>query len=203
MLALAAPVNGQEPEPIGPVAVDLHGSLATYGQEPQLAISRGILAEELPSRGLGLNIGAHWYPVRVGVVTVGVGAALFLSRGSWNPPGEDPRPGALPVQTRFSSFAPQLSFNFGSEEGWSYISGGLGSSRFTVTTPLIEGVTAAQEPRAKTINYGGGARWFSRPHLAFSFDVRFYAISPQEAIDGLLERPRMTRLVISAGVSLK
>ena len=29
-----------------------------------------------------------------------------------------------------------------------------------------------------TINYGGGARWFIKPHVAFSFDVRFYAINP-------------------------
>ena len=37
---------------------------------------------------------------------------------------------------------------------------------------------AADEEPLKTINYGGGARWFTKTHLAFSFDVRFYAINP-------------------------
>ena len=31
------------------------------------------------------------------------------------------------------------------------------------------------------LNYGGGARWFNSPHLAFTFDIRFYAISPRDA----------------------
>ena len=35
--------------------------------------------------------------------------------------------------------------------------------------------------RLKTINYGGGARWFAKAHVAFSFDVRFYAINPGPA----------------------
>ena len=36
----------------------------------------------------------------------------------------------------------------------------------------------ADQQRVETINYGGGARWFIKPRLAFSIDVRFYAVSP-------------------------
>ena len=59
------------------------------------------------------------------------------------------------------------------------------------------------EERLKTIDYGGGARWFARPHLAFSFDVRFYAINPSSPTFALPGGPRTTLLVFGVGVSLK
>jgi hypothetical protein len=55
----------------------------------------------------------------------------------------------------------------------------------------------------KTINYGGGARWFIKPHVAFSFDVRFYAIKSRSRLDGAPASPRTTLMVIGAGVSIK
>src|SRR5436309_3377470 len=57
--------------------------------------------------------------------------------------------------------------------------------------------------RLRTINYGGGARWFAKKHLAFSFDVRFYAIDPGSPYFGLPGSPRATLLIIGAGVSVK
>jgi hypothetical protein len=57
--------------------------------------------------------------------------------------------------------------------------------------------------RLKTINYGGGARWFAKRHLAFSFDVRFYAINPGPPYLGNPGSPRTTLMIIAAGVSLK
>ena len=69
-----------------------------------------------------------------------------------------------------------------------------------------EGFAADSEP-LKTINYGGGARWFAKPHLAFSLDVRFYAINPGTPYivgpDGPVGSPRTTLLIIGAGISLK
>ena len=56
--------------------------------------------------------------------------------------------------------------------------------------------------RLKTINYGGGARWFIKAHLAFSFDVRFYAINPGSAYT-FSQSPRTRLLVVGAGVSVK
>ena len=59
--------------------------------------------------------------------------------------------------------------------------------------------------RLKTIDYGGGARWFAKPHLAFSFDVRFYAINPSHFRQpGWPEQVlRTTLFVVGAGVSIK
>ena len=57
--------------------------------------------------------------------------------------------------------------------------------------------------RLRTVNYGAGARWFIRPHVAFSFDVRVYAIDPGFEYVGLPGSPRKALLIIGAGVSLK
>ena len=57
--------------------------------------------------------------------------------------------------------------------------------------------------RLKTIDYGGGARWFAKRHLAFSFDVRFYAINPSTPVNGLPPSPRTRLFVVGAGVSIK
>ena len=48
------------------------------------------------------------------------------------------------------------------------------------------------ESGTKTINYGGGARWFSKKHLAVTFDIRFYAVNPQLATATRPAYPRMT-----------
>ena len=37
-----------------------------------------------------------------------------------------------------------------------------------------------------TINYGGGARWFAKKHMAFSLDVRFYEIKEDRRNPGCL-----------------
>ena len=104
------------------------------------------------------------------------------------------------VTTRFTAFSPQLSFNFGDGDGWSYLSGGVGTSRLTVSS---EQLTVPEQRRAGTLNYGGGARWFVRPGVAFSLDLRFFAISP--LVQTLTEpgSPRMTLLALNMGVSFK
>ena len=42
-----------------------------------------------------------------------------------------------------------------------------------------------------------------KSHLAFSFDVRFYAINPGTEYIGLPGSPRTTLTIIGAGVSVK
>jgi hypothetical protein len=67
-----------------------------------------------------------------------------------------------------------------------------------------EGAPTGDEetPRASTINYGGGARWFMKKHLAFSLDLRFYTIRPQETSTRTpLGRTRL--IVLNAGVSFR
>jgi hypothetical protein len=62
--------------------------------------------------------------------------------------------------------------------------------------------TPSDEERLFTIDYGGGARWFIKRHLAFSFDVRFYAINPG-TVGPNVGSPRTTLLIMGAGISLK
>lgn len=205
LLLLGSPAAAQEQEDEqgspGPFAVDIRGALARYGRDPVLASNVGAAPARLPANGLGIDVGAHWYFFRWRAITFGIGASVLTSRGE-QPPSSDGQGGTgAGVRTTFSAVAPQLSFNFGTRRGWSYLSGGMASSRFHVATD-----PRADEPdrRAKTINYGGGARWFTRPHLAFTFDVRVYAISPQPAAGaGAPATPRMTLLVVSVGVAIK
>jgi len=150
-------------------------------------------------------VGAHFYPFRWRAVTFGIGGEFATSHASKTPPAGV---AALrPSEERYRSLAPQLSFNFGNGHGWSYLSGGIGRSTWAITPEGQEDYPPDSEP-LKTINYGGGARWFIRSHLAFSFDVRFYAINPGLSFvtaDGTVRpgSPRTTLLVIGAGVSVK
>jgi hypothetical protein len=196
----------QDPPPrIGPFVVDLHATVPRFPQDPQLASSRGMSVSELPGSGLGVQIGVHVYPIHWRAVTFGVGGEFATGRARQTPTAAQTtaQPALRPSTERFTTMAPQLSFNFGTGKGWSYISGGLGQSTWAVVPQGQEGFPADSE-KLKTINYGGGARWFMKTHLAFSFDVRFYAINPGTPFfAGALGSPRTTLLVIGAGVSLK
>ena len=60
-----------------------------------------------------------------------------------------------------------------------------------------------QSGRSQTFNYGGGARWFSKKHIAFSVDFRFYAIAAQEKTATRPAFSRMTLTAISVGAAFK
>lgn len=98
--------------------------------------------------------------------------------------------------------APQLSFNFGSGEGWSYISAGVGQAQVRTATSafLTTPARAIEGDRLRSLNVGGGARWFTNRHLAFSFDVRFHLVA---AGPGEPATPATTLVAASAGISLK
>ena len=81
------------------------------------------------------------------------------------------------------------------------MSAGLGTTIWSLATEDL-GDYPPNSDRLKTLNYGGGARWFIKPHLAFSFDVRFYAISQGFAYI-FPPTPRTTLLIIAAGISVK
>jgi hypothetical protein len=202
VLLVPRPAVAQDPPPrIGPFVVDLHATVPRFPQDPQLAASRGMSVSELPGSGLGLQIGVHVYPIHWRAVTFGIGGEFATGRARQTPTAA--QTSLRPATERFTTVAPQLSFNFGTGTGWSYISGGLGQSTWAVVPQGQEGFAADSE-KLKTINYGGGARWFMKTHLAFSFDVRFYAINPGTPFfAGALGSPRTTLLVIGAGVSLK
>lgn len=196
----AAPAGAQEPPPRIPiVAIDLHGTVPLFPGDANVAASRGLTVAELPGRGLGGQLGLQVYPVKWRAITFGVGGELLASRARQTPPQ-----GATtnPVTETFRTLDAQLSLNFGSGNGWSYLSGGVGRSNWSIVPDAREPIVGDTEV-LKTVNYGGGARWFIKPHLAFSFDVRFYAINPGTASFGYPGSPRITFRAVAAGVSLK
>ena len=204
-LALGSRAKAQEPPPsIGPFVVDLHGTFPMFPNDLlQLAESRGLKLAELPGLGLGVDIGAHVYLLKWRAITFGIGGELTFGRARSMPPTAAGQTTALrPVAERFTSVAPQLSFNFGTGHGWSYLSGGIGTSVWSIH-PDGEEPGEADLARLRTINYGGGARWFAKSHLAFSLDVRFYAIDPGAPEFGFPGSPRTTLMMIGAGVSVK
>jgi hypothetical protein len=202
VLVGARPVRAQDPPPRIPwFAVDLHGSVPRFpSDDRELANSRGMDLAELPGRGLGVQVGAHLYPLRWRVITFGIGGELAASRARKTPPQSAPNLRAW--EERYTSIAPQLSFNFGHGNGWSYLSGGIGQSTWAVVPVGAENSPQDAE-KLKTINYGGGARWFIKSHVAFSFDVRLYAINPGSPVESRPGSPRTTLMVIGAGVSIK
>ena len=211
ILGVAVPVRAQEPPPkIGPFVVDLHGTVPKFPTTPALAESHALVGAELPGRGLGVQVGAHVYFLRWRAVTFGFGGEYAASRARKTPgptPPPPPTPDTevvplRPTEEKFSAVGTQLSFNFGTGHGWSYISGGIGKSTWSLIPDGREAFPTDTSP-LKTINYGGGARWFAKQHLAFSFDVRFYAINPGPAFGLIRGSPRTTMLVIGAGVSVK
>jgi len=192
----------QDPPPkIGPFVVDLHATVPRFPQDLQLAQSRDMTLAELPGSGLGVLVGVHIYPLRWRAVTFGLGGEFATGRSRQTPTAA--QTAIRPATERLTTITPQLSFNFGTGNGWSYISGGLGRSTWAVTPQGQEGFAADTE-QLKTISYGGGARWFMKTHLAFSFDARFYAINPGTPfVAGALGSPRTTLIVIGAGVSVR
>ena len=198
----AAQETQPEDLPIGRYVADLRFNFPKFKQDPGVATSIGVATENLPTRGFGLVVGAHWYPLRLGIMTLGLGGELSkASRGRTTTTGTETAPVEVGVNTRFSAVSPQISFNFGARDGWSYISGGIGWS--TYTSENAEHPLPDPDSATKTINYGGGARWFAKKHLAFGFDVRFYAVNPQLATATRPAFPRMTLVALCGGISIR
>lgn len=185
--------------PVSGFVIDARGVLARFGQRPTTAAELGATAAELPGPGLGGAIGVHVYVLRVKGVALGAGGELMIARRSRQPLDSAGKPDGPNLKARAYSLAPQVSLNFGHRTGWSYVSAGIGSASFETWAETGE----RPDRSVRAINYGGGARWFSSPHVAFTFDLRFYAISPGPASEARLERPRQRLMVLSAGVSLR
>ena len=192
--------TAQDPGSIGPFVIDVRGAFVSVGQDAELAASRRFAPGQLAASGLGLDVGGHVYLYRWRSITFGLGASALFASPSGGLGPDDSDPNGPSVRTRFTAISPQLSFNFGDSDGWSYLSGGLGTSRMSV---FVDDGDEPEQRRAGTLNYGGGARWFVKPRLAFSFDLRFFAISPLDQTDTEPASPRLTRMAFSVGVSIK
>jgi len=189
------------PPPLPRVVVDLQGLVPVFPNDAtQLAASRALTVTELPGAGLGGRAGAHVYFIKYRVITLGVGGEVVVGKSGSAPVGASS--GLVPVDERLITMASQVSFNFGSGHGWSYLSGGIGRSRWSLH-PSGAADTSADTESLPTVNYGGGARWFAKSHLAFSFDVRIYEIQPGTAVGARPGSPRTRLFTVGAGISLK
>ncbi len=182
-----------------PVVFDARGTIAMLKQSETTADSFGVRKEELPSKGLGVAGGLHFYPLRRNGFAVGLGGELLLTSAHHQPLDADQMPVGRAIRRRLQSLSGQLSLNFGHREGWSYVSGGMGPVAFDTyfDGDIPDGL------RENSLNYGGGARWFNRPHLAFTVDVRLYATKPANPTLIVGQRKRQSVMVISAGISIK
>jgi hypothetical protein len=208
-LTAAAPALAQEQEPAPlprdpkpPFVFDARFGWPGISRDRTVAATLDVPAEEMPGRGPAMVLGGQVYFPRKSVVSLGVGGELLFMRARNTVGSEDEATAvAGPTLTnRWSHMSPQVSINFGSGNGWSYVTGGLGWSKLT-----MERDDEPQEPgeRVRTLNYGGGAKWFAKKHLAFTLDLRFYSISAQEAAPGRVATSAVRVVVFTGGLSLR
>ena len=200
-LTAADTSHAQVNERIQPFVADVRLTLARFKADAGIASAIGVTTDNLPTRGLGIVLGAHWYPLRGSKVTLGIGGEFLRAKDTrtLEPVTEGAAEGPT-VETRLSSVAPQVSLNFGRKDGWSYISGGIGSA--SLAAERMDRPVGAGS-RARTINYGGGARWFTNTHLAVSIDLRFYSVAAQPATTTRPGYPQSKMMVISGGIGLR
>ncbi len=222
-LSLCAPAGAQtapqagEPDRPGPWVIDVRGATVSLPRDasffPPIPSSTAV-----PSRGYGVDVGGHMYLLQLGPARIGVGATWLRARGTAsagdrgeNSDGSSATTLAVTpdVAALLTVVAPQLSLNFGSRAGWSYLSAGLGRAQLSTRASSFvdedddDEITAARvldHGGRSAINFGGGARWFAKPRMAFSFDVRFHMIG---AGGGERPTPGSTLLAAAVGVSLR
>jgi len=211
-LAAAAPATAQTSARLPWFAVDLHGAWVglptAEGWVPAVPA-----ATPLPGRGWGIAGGVTVYPLKLGVMTLGIGASMHtgqgtshaLTRTTGTGSSEVTTPTTTTVTTRITSLVPQLSINFGHKLGWSYLSAGYGRSKVGSSSEAFGTVLALTTPEAwnAAINFGGGAKWFMKPHLGAGFDVRFTKLGSRAPTDLLPSAKRTQMITLSVGISLQ
>ena len=176
LLGTQVEAQGLTPGKPGPFVIDVRGVTSGIPASPGLYPDLGD-QYVVPARGFGFDVGAHIYLFSLGPARLGIGANYIEVRGT-----------ATDADATLQAVAPQLSFNFGTTDGWSYLSLGAGTAR----------VNAGAEASSSAINAGGGARWFLKRHLAVGFDVRFHMIAADGDTMG-----KSTQVSASVGFSLK
>ena len=195
----AGPALAQTKEPVGSFVVDARGVMAglptTEGWLPTLPTGTVV-----PSRGFGLDVGGHVYPLQWGPARLGFGGAFTLAQGTASATVE----GTPDVTTRSSTVAPQVSFNFGHRQGWSHLSIGYGAAKVSSESTAVGEVAAASVDHGwgGAMNVGGGARWFLTEHLGVGFEARWHRLSGRDASGTSAAAPRTTLFHLSVGVSL-
>jgi hypothetical protein len=209
LLGAASVGFAQQKEPLPRAVADIRASSAGLptglGWTP--TVPEGTL---VPGRGLGFEAGGHVYLANFGFGALGIGSTFLMARGKAAPTeatSSSTTVTALPeVRTKLASLIPQVSLNFGHRLGWSYISGGLGRTRVTseVAEPLAgTTIPSAESPWVRTINYGGGARWFVNDHVAFTVDLRWFKLAAMAATANHGALPKQSLITASAGIAFK
>ena len=188
------------PAPPGPYVVDVRGVSSGLPQGAVFLLP-GAADLSVPSRGNGFDVGGHIYAGRFRGARLGFGANLVSARGKAVPPrttssiGDDPE-GPPAVSVTLRTIAPQISLNFGTTDGWSYLSAGAGITEVRART--IDVVEASRNSGSLlTINAGGGARWFVKRRLGVGFDVRLYRLGKTDTMSSSM------LFSIAAGISLR
>lgn len=186
---------------VGPFAVDVHGVTLSYKPTSEQAAWLGYADSDLPGRGFGVDIGGQYYFTKVATVTLGAGGNVLWTAGNSDPTDLEGASTGNKAHTSFRSVAAQVTANFGGRRGWSYLSAGYGYSTFAVSSQATPEPTGL--PRRATVNFGFGARWFQKEHLAFSFDVRFYKLAAQASTATVPSDGKQTRVVVGVGMSFR
>lgn len=195
----AVPAAGQAPSRPGPWVLDIRG--VTSAVPTDTTFYPPLTSTVVPSRGFGADVGGHVYLFNLGPARVGLGASLLAVRATASASNTQTEAGesAEPIQRvamTLRGIAPQLSLNFGSGNGWSYLSAGVGlgsaNSHAENSSP-----GERESGRLRVVNYGGGARWFIKPRLAFGLDLRAYQVAAGAST------PRVSIFAAGAGVSIR
>jgi hypothetical protein len=195
------PAFAQSRERLPLFVADARGFYSGFGRDPETAADLLITSEEMPNRGFGAVTGVHIYPLRARSFALGFGGEMIVARARAETESavEDFPPTI--VNQRLFGLSGQFSLNFGYRNGWSYVTGGMGPLK--LGTYLTDTAPAEGAPTDTTINYGGGARWFAWRHIAFTIDIRFYQIRPQEETVFYPGSGRNSMRILSAGISLR
>jgi hypothetical protein len=211
LLCVASSAMAQTRERLPWFAIDLHA--ATVGLPQAEGWVPVVSADtELPGRNWGVSAGGTVYPLRAGLFTFGVGASMITGKSEsqsltiTSGSGSTATTRVTPVvHTAITSLVPQVSINFGRKLGWSYISAGLGRSKVTSFSDAVGSTPGTEVPEgwSQALNFGGGARWFMKPHLGAGFDVRFVKLGSRSATAALPAAKRTQMWNISAGISIQ
>ncbi len=209
LVLLAVPVAAQTPvqPPVAPLPItplpvlvfDVRGGFTSGGQDGTTAAGLKVAPTDIPGRLRSAVVGLHVYPFRRGGFKLGFGGELLLGSAAGQKKDTTGKAVGPVIRRRLNAVSGQISLNFGKGEGWSYFTAGGGPLKFEsyLDEATPDGVGST------TLNYGGGARWFTNAHLAFAVDLRFYLTRPAVATAVTAARERERVFLLSLGISLK
>jgi hypothetical protein len=199
MLLFARPAAAQTASVPGPWVVDVRG--VTSPVPTEASFYPALATAFVPSRGFGLDVGAHLYLFNLGLSRIGVGANIVSILSAVVAPAQlvdeaSSFAAGQRVTLNMRMIAPQVSANFGSRDGWSYLSAGIGTASVDAeTADVLPG--RRESGRMRAVNFGGGARWFITPRLAFGFDLRAHRIAAGSGT------PKTSVFAVGAGLSIR